>query len=449
MKGEKGAPGTTINGSQSPFVTNRAVTNIVANLNGGNDGIGFGNNAQGLANQADYWGGLLPIPVNDLQNLINTATGNVPTFTLPGSLSVTTGAGDDGVAILGSIGGSVAANLGSALTGTDGNRLVIGDTNAKNVSSSVGGAVSVVGGEQGDQVAIFATNVRGGVSLALGNGDNYAELQGPGATIGSFAYTGGTGNDQAMLANQLTVRNDVNVFTGPRGQDGFGMSSQARVNGSVVVNTGTAADGDFIFISQSTIRRDLSLTTGAGDDGIGVFDSTIGGAAAVASNAGIDTILVGGSTVGLSTVIDAGAGNDSVSVVSFSTRSNLVVTLGAGNNVLTLNNARAFAAFLYGGTGTNTLNTDAATRTGVRALKYFRFQTVNDSPAPGSCGSGVWRAVPGHLGTGRRGGRRTLDERVAAAATARICKTAQRRLLPPPKPVLHQSQMRSSAGSPV
>lgn len=82
-------------------------------------------------------------------------------------------------------------------------------------------------------------------------------------------------------------------------------------------------------------------------------------------------------------MIDAGAGNDAVSVVSFSTPSNLVVSLGAGNNVLTLNNARAFAAFLYGGTGTNTLNTDAATRTGVRTLKYFQFQTVNNSPAPG------------------------------------------------------------------
>ena len=37
---------------------------------------------------------------------------------------------------------------------------------------------------------------------------------------------------------------------------------------------------------------------------------------------------------------------------------------------------------------------------------------------------------------GRRGGRRTLDERVAAAATAR-------RLLPPPKPAIHQSRLRS------
>ena len=373
-----GAPGTTINGSTNPFVTNRAVSNIVANLNGGNDGIGFGNSAQGLANQADYWGGSLPISVSDLQNLINTSTGNIPTFTLPGSLSVTTGAGNDGVAILGTIGGSVAANLGSALAGTAGNLLVIGDTGAKNVSSSVGGAVSVVGGEQGDQVAIFGTNVRGGVSLALGNGDNYAELQGLGATIGSLAYTGGTGDDQAQLANQITVRNDVSVFTGPRGQDGFGMSNKASVNGSVVVNTGTAADGDFSFISQSTIRRDLSLTTGAGDDGIGVFDSTIGGAAAIASNAGIDAILLGGSTVGLNTVIDAGAGNDAVSVSSFTTRSSLFVYLGAGNDTLTLSNARAFAAFLYGGTGVNTLVTDAATRTGVRTLRYFQFQTVNN-----------------------------------------------------------------------
>lgn len=141
-----------------------------------------------------------------------------PTFTLPGSLSVNSGAGSDAVAIIGNIGGSVAANLGSATgTGTDGNLLALGDTGAKNVTSSVGGAVSVVGGDQGDSVVLTGTDVRGGVSLALGNGENYAELQGQGATIGSFTYTGGTGNDVAQLANEITVRNDVSVFTGPRG----------------------------------------------------------------------------------------------------------------------------------------------------------------------------------------------------------------------------------------
>ena len=67
-----------------------------------------------------------------------------------------------------------------------------------------------------------------------------------------------------------------------------------------------------------------------------------------------------------------------------------------------------------------------------------------ESRAMAASGSGLRVALPGHIGRGRRGRRRTLDERVAAAATARICKTAQRRPLPPPKPVLHQSQIRSS-----
>lgn len=309
---------------------------------------------------------------------MNAATGNTPTFTLPGSLSVNSGAGSDAVAIIGNIGGSVAANLGSATgTGTDGNLLALGDTGAKNVTSSVGGAVSVVGGDQGDSVVLWGTDVRGGVSLALGNGENYAELQGQGATIGSFTYTGGTGNDVAQLANEITVRNDVSVFTGPRGEDGFGLTNQATVNGSVVVNTGAAADRDYTFFSFSTIRRNLSLTTGAGDDAILVGDSTIGGAVTVASNAGNDTLIFGGSTVGLNTVIDAGAGNDSVLVSDFTTRSSLFVYLGAGNDGLTLSNARAFAAFLYGGTGSNTLTTDAATRTGVRTLRYYQFQAVN------------------------------------------------------------------------
>lgn len=47
-----GAPGTTINGSTNPFVTSRTVTNIVANLNGGNDAIGFTNSAQGAEQPA-------------------------------------------------------------------------------------------------------------------------------------------------------------------------------------------------------------------------------------------------------------------------------------------------------------------------------------------------------------------------------------------------------------
>jgi hypothetical protein len=61
------------------------------------------------------------------------------------------------------------------------------------------------------------------------------------------------------------------------------------------------------------------------------------------------------------------------------TRYNLVVSMGAGNDVLTLDNVSAFAAFLYGGAGANTLNTTASTRAGIRTLRYFQFQTVNNT----------------------------------------------------------------------
>ena len=36
------------------------------------------------------------------------------------------------------------------------------------------------------------------------------------------------------------------------------------------------------------------------------------------------------------------------------------------------------AVFLYGGTGSNSLTTNAATRSGIRTLRWFQFQTVNN-----------------------------------------------------------------------
>jgi hypothetical protein len=241
----------------------------------------------------------------------------------------------------------------------------------------VGGVVSVVGGAQNDSVWIVKANT-GDVSLALGNGRNGAFVYGFGSTIGSFAYTGGTANDAVYLGNDLTVKNSVTVFTGNQGEDEFRLLANVNVGGSVVVNTGTGADDDFIGIG-ATIRRDLSVTTGSGNDEINVGFSTIGGGVAFNSGAGNDLIGFGNSTVGLNTVIDAGAGNDEVFSENLNVRYNLFVYLGAGNDQLTLNNAKAFAAFLYGGTGTNSLTTNAATRAGIRTLKYYQFQTVTNA----------------------------------------------------------------------
>ena len=352
-----GVSGTTINGSANAFTTPRAVTSIVANLNGGNDAIGFGNNAAVFGIQIGFLGITLVPPFNAgaVQAAINAAASGVTTFSLPGSLSVTTGDGNDAVGIFGNVGGAVVANLGSAVGPKQGNGFMIGDFLGSG-ASRVGGVVSVVGGAQNDSVWIVKANT-GDVSLALGNGENAAEVYGIGSTIGSFAYTGGTGDDAVYLSDDLTVKNSVTVFTGNQGEDGFGLLRKVNVGGSVVVNTGTGADDDFIGIDSTTIRRNLSVTTGSGND----------------------LIKFGNPTVGLNTVIDAGAGNDEVFSENLNVRYNLFVYLGAGNDQLTLNNAKAFAAFLYGGTGTNSLTTNAATRAGIRTLKYYQFQTVTNA----------------------------------------------------------------------
>jgi hypothetical protein len=352
-----GGFGTTINGSTSPFVTNRAVTSIVANLNAGNDVIGFTNSAVGLGNQLTAFGIFSPFAPT-LQADIDTATGGIPTFTLPGSLTVTTAAGNDAVGIIGTVGGSVAASLGSSssLAGPgQGNGFAIGDPAVASVANRVGGSVSVVGGAQRDVVRFSGTDVGGAISATLGNGENYATVNGAGAAFGSFVYAGGTGNDFVGLGNQVTIRHGVSVLTGARGEDAVGIYGNVNVGGSVALNTGTAADDDSIELGAA-IRGGLSVITGAGNDQISVSESTIG----------------------LNTVIDAGAGNDRVFSSELTTRSNLFVYLGPGNDELDLSNVRAAAAFLYGGTGTNTLTTNAATRAGIRFLKYFQFQAVNE-----------------------------------------------------------------------
>jgi hypothetical protein len=377
-----GGLGTTINGSTSPFVTSRAVTSIVANLNAGNDVVGFTNSAVGLVNQLTTFGISSPFSPTDLQALIDEATGGIPAFTLPGSVTVTTAAGNDAVGIIGTVGGSVAANLGSSssLTGPgEGNGFAIGDLFDRSVANRVGGSVSVMGGAQRDAVRISNTNVAGVMVAALGNGENFCRISGDGSTFGSFAYTGGTGDDGVFLNHRdpLTIRNGVSVLTGTQGRD-FVELIVTTIGGSVVVNTGAGAGDDYIDV-EADIRGGLSAITGAGNDSLNVYSPTIGGGLLMNSGAGDDTVGCGKTVVALNTVIDAGAGDDSVFINGLATRYNLFVYLGAGDDGLEVYNSSAFAAFLYGGTGTNSLETNAATRRGIRTLKYFQFQTVNNT----------------------------------------------------------------------
>jgi hypothetical protein len=416
---------TTINGSSIAFVTNKRVTSIIADLNGGNDAIGFGNSAGGYAGVRMFVDGLLhptwtvteadtsadttsvsendttpppPFDVAALQTAIDDVAGGVTIFSIPGSLRVTTADGDDTVSIMGNIGGSVIASLGSADVG---NGLAIG-------LCRVGGSVTVVGGAQKEIVFMSNSTVAGRVSADLGDGTNWMLVAGEDeapTAIAALAYTGGVDEDAVGLAGAVTVRNNVSIFTGARGEDGVDIGSvfdedsgTVTVRGNVVVNTGTGSDDDTIGV-VGNFRGNVSVTTGGGRDIVSVSSrigwittdgsdpvplvewagsSAIGLDLNINTGAGNDLISIGTSTVGRHATIHAESGEDDVRINSMQVKRNLFIRLGTGNDSLGIVKMKAFAAFLQGGTGTNSLTTDTPTRTGNRTLRRDRFQTMTN-----------------------------------------------------------------------
>ena len=344
---------TTVNGSTGSFVTARPVVSIIANLGGGNDGIGFGNDAQGFADQFAELG-ITPPPapvITALQTAIDDVANGATTFSLPGSLAITMDGGSDVVSLIGNVGGSLTANLGSAPTGEmSGNALMIGGFHAGQ-ASRVGGAVSIVGGAQRDAVELVGTTVGGGLVVGLGNGANSLNVYE--SSVASLAYTGGGADDDVDVAD-LGVRYGVSIVTGA-GQDEVYVHEhggpQTVVGAGMVINTGSG--DDYVEIS-SAVRGGLSLVTGAGADEVQIYETS----------------------VGLNAVINTDGGDDRVSIDLTQVRFNLFVSLGAGNDDLELTAIAAFAAFLDGGPGGNTLAIDDASRNAIRRLFVTRFQAV-------------------------------------------------------------------------
>lgn len=402
---------TTINGGTAAFVPTGAVMSIVATLRGGDDAVGFGNSAADYASQRQFtmlatspesvWSGeqefRQPFDVDALQAMIDEVAGGVTAFSIPGGLTVRTGSGNDSVGLAGDVGGRVVIWLGPADLG---NGVVIG---SEFFASHVGAGVVVKGGDRNDLVAIGNVSVSGTVSASLRDGMNWLLVAGDPATpatIAALAYTGGTDVDAVMLAGDVTVRDDAHIFTGSRGEDSVSLFASdaggtVKVCGNLDVDTGTGSDGDAIDV-VGEIRGTVSVTTGGGRDTVSVSSSvgwivtdesepvptvdvsgqsTIGLDLAIHTGAGSDLISIGTSTVGRNLTIDAGSGDDSVGIDSLLVKRTLFVLLGAGDDTLTITNVAAFATFLYGGSGTNSLSTDTATRSGNRTLRYTQFRT--------------------------------------------------------------------------
>lgn len=128
------------------------------------------------------------------------------------------------------------------------------------------------------------------------------------------------------------------------------------------------------------VSSSVGWVSTAGSDPVPTFDSTgpsaIGRDLTINSGAGSDLISIGTSTVGRNVWLDAGTGNDFVGIDGMQVRRNLFISLGAGNDSLGVTNLRAFAAFFSGGSGTNSLSTDTATRAGSGTLRHYRFRAV-------------------------------------------------------------------------
>lgn len=204
-----------------------------------------------------------------LQAAIDGVFDGVTSFTIPGDVTVVSRDGDDGVGIIGTVGGAVVVDLGGAEAG---NVLVIGG------ESSVGHvrrSVTVTGGSRADIVGMGNAIVDGRVSMARGDGDNW--LFGGGETAAAFGSVndrGGANADAVVLIGDVTVGNDVRISTGERGEDAVGFSTSdaggvVKVRGNVVINTGSGNDGDNVDV-VADVSGSLSVTTGGGRDAVSV-----------------------------------------------------------------------------------------------------------------------------------------------------------------------------------
>lgn len=416
---------TTINGRAGTFTTPRATMSINADLKGGNDAIGFSNNADALGDLAfDNFGvnlANLGIDVAALQTQINALT-NVTKFTLTGNISVIGAAGNDLIGIVGDVGGSITANLGAAADngfnafGIDGSSLAANGT--------VGGVVSVLGDRQSDGVAVISTDVRGGVSSNLRDGDNGLDVF-DALVVGSITYSGGNGNDFVQVEDSTVVGvvsavlgegafNDFAAYDsilggvsvlGGSGQE-FVDTANVEVKTNVIVSTFAGNDDinlhehgagstdvaglisvdsgsgdDFVEVSGES--GSLSVLTGDGLDEVVVYDSMfkynvtvntgnhnddvtmdnveIGGMLTVLLGEGNDVVDVDGLVVGLNALLDAGGGDDVATIVDADIAYTFTALMGAGNDTLNITTSSAMTAMLDGGAGAlDELNADAA-----------------------------------------------------------------------------------------
>jgi len=318
--------------------------------------------------------------------------GGTTSFNLASTLNITTGAGNDTLALQ-----SISVPDANILMGA-GNNSVVATGAISAGTFTYGPALSSPGGADNDSLQFngtsFATTGNNGFTLNLGAGTNTV-----GFNSGTFALGDGTNNIKGGAA-QDTVSVGAGasfVSTGALSLDLGDGSNSITIAGSAftagpLTYVGTNGSDTFALTSTAvTINGALSVTTGSGSNTINVVADTLSSGAITVTNTGtvgqVQTINVTAATsanvTGALTITNTnGIGTISVgglpASTSFALTAGLAITSGSGDDTLTLGRITSTTASIDLKAGNNTVDTTGAISTGAFTYGSGVVGTGND-----------------------------------------------------------------------
>ncbi len=402
---------TSINGDENGTVVFTGITgDIIVDLKKGDDGLGIGNTVEELAILAEECGFGFGFGSGS-GNGTASGSGSFPTqvepeitsdrFLAPRNLIITTGDGNDGVAIVADVRRNAIINTGNGFDAVG-----IGATVTDHEEHSViGDDLVIVTGKQDDFICIHGLFVEDQVVLDTGDGND--DIFADGWDARGVTIVTGNGNDLVELDsfdldNQLVINtgngNDgvfVDDFStgqgnGPNGTRGAGYVTVVTGNGNddveltsfdangVTINTGAGNDGtpngeSPITVADAEIYTDqnddgnfdegepagpLTIVTGAGNDLVDVV-SLDAGNIVINLGPGANVLNVADVFVANNVSIVGGSGRDTVSIADSTVGGTTTIVLGAGNDTLNIFNSTSRRTRLFGGPGRDTLTTDS------------------------------------------------------------------------------------------
>lgn len=358
-------------GGTSARIVKGVTANIIIDLKKGNDALGVGNSVDDLISLAEDCGFGLGIGSGSGSGGTSTSVSVIAqaeqpvlegTLTVPVSLVVNLGDGNNVSSIIADVG--VNNNAGSMVIngGKNADGIAVGNTFDTTGDAIVHGDVVISTGKGDDNVCVDNATIFGALAINAGDGFNNVRAEDFGALAATIVSGKNDDNitvvsfdlDTALTINAGNGNNSVDVADFDAGQ-GDGPNG-LRHGGAVTIVTGSGADnvGLFDFTADNVV-----VNTGSGNDGsaetpeapavnlqpitllgpVSVQNATITHALVVSTGNGNDFVDVD-NVIAHDIVVDTGAGNDGndedfpVEVDNVDVAGNVTVVGGSGNDRL-------------------------------------------------------------------------------------------------------------------